>query len=118
MVVGGGMMAQAFLRFREDEQVVIFASGVSDSLEERRDAFDREKNLLRLIRNENPGRLLVYFGTCSVIDPDKRDTAYVRHKLEMESLLQTDKDPWMILRVPLAIGPLHRSRTLAQFLYE
>src|SRR3954471_21083606 len=100
MVIGGGMMAKAFSAFIPDREPVIFASGVSDSLEERSEAFTREKTLLRRIRDENPGRLVVYFGTCSVIDPDKRDSAYVRHKLEMESLLQNDKNPWMILRVP------------------
>ena len=61
---------------------------------------------------------MVYFGTCSVVDPDRRDTPYVQHKIEMESLLQNADGPWMILRLPLAIGPMHRSRTLAQFLYK
>ncbi len=118
MVIGGGMMAQAFSRFQEDKQVVIFASGVSDSLEERAEAFDRERILLKRARAENAGKLLVYFGTCSVVDPDRRDTPYVRHKLAMESLLQNSEGPWMTLRLPLAIGPVHRTRTLAQFLYE
>jgi len=117
MVVGGGMMAKAFSAFIPDRGVVVFASGVSDSLEVRSEEFAREKALLLRTRDANPGRLLVYFGTCSVVDPEKRDTPYVEHKLEMESLLQKGSDPWMILRVPLAIGPMHRSRTLAQFLY-
>lgn len=118
MVIGGGMMAQAFSAFLADSGIVIFASGVSDSLEDRLEAFDREKSLLQRTREENSGKLVVYFGTCSVVDPDRRDTPYVQHKLEMESLLQNSDGPWMILRLPLAIGPVHRTRTLAQFLYE
>lgn len=112
------MIATAFSGFIPDNSVVVFASGVSDSSEMREAAFDREKALLRRTRAENAGKLLVYFGTCSVADSDKRDTPYVLHKIAMERLLQESGDPWMVLRVPLAIGPMHRSRTLAQFLYE
>ncbi len=112
------MMATAFSGFAPDNGVVVFASGVSDSSEIREAAFDRERALLQRTRMESAGKLMVYFGTCSVADPDKRDTPYVRHKIAMERLLQESGDPWMVLRVPLAIGPMHRSRTLAQFLYE
>ncbi len=118
MIVGSGMMATAFSAFRPDSEVVIFASGVSDSLEVRPEAFDRERRLLVRTRAEHPGKLMVYFGTCSAVDPDRRDTPYVQHKLEMESLLEQSGEPWMILRVALAIGPIHRTQTLAQFLYE
>ena len=118
MIVGSGMMATAFAAFRPDSEVVIFASGVSDSLEVRPEAFDRERRLLVRTRAEHPGKLMVYFGTCSAVDPDRRDTPYVQHKLKMESLLEQSGEPWMILRVPLAIGPVHRTRTLAQYLFE
>jgi hypothetical protein len=60
----------------------------------------------------------VYFGTCSVHDPERQDTPYVRHKLAMESLLASAAGPWLVLRVPLAIGHNPGSRTLAQFLHE
>ena len=118
MVVGEGMMAQAFSEFSDDHRVVIFASGVSNSLETDPSAFAREKSLLLRTRAESPDKLLVYFGTCSVDDPDRRDTSYVVHKREMESLLVGSRSPWMVLRLPLAIGPGHRGPTLAQFLYE
>jgi nucleoside-diphosphate-sugar epimerase len=118
MVVGDGMMARAFSAFRDRADVVIFASGVSNSLEIDPAAFDREMELLKRIRADNPGALLVYFGTCSVDDPERRDTPYVQHKLKMETMLSVSERPWLVLRVPLAIGRNPRSRTLAQFLHE
>jgi GT2 family glycosyltransferase len=118
MIVGNGMMAKAFSGFAADPDVVIFASGVSNSLETGWPAFQREKDLLLRTRAAHPDALLVYFGTCSVHDPDRRDTPYVRHKLEMESLLAGFAQPWMVLRLPLALGPEHRSPTLGNFLYE
>jgi glycosyltransferase involved in cell wall biosynthesis/uncharacterized protein YbjT (DUF2867 family) len=118
MIVGNGMMAKAFSAFAGDPGVVIFASGVSDSLESRPEAFQRERDLLLRTRAAHPGALVVYFGTCSVHDPDRRDTPYVRHKLEMEALLAASPHPWLVLRVPLALGPEHRSPTLGNFLHD
>ena len=118
MVVGDGMMARAFSAYAADAGVIIFASGVSDSTETRESAFARERDLLQRTRARHPDELLVYFGTCSVEDPDRRDTPYVRHKLEMESLLRASPGSWLVLRLPLAIGPSHRGNTLANFLHD
>lgn len=117
MVVGHGMMAKVFAAFAGDPHVVIFASGVSNSLETDAAAFRREKELLLKTRAAHPDALVVYFGTCSVHDPDRRDTPYVRHKLEMEGLLARSTGPWLVLRLPLAIGPGHRGQTLAKYLH-
>lgn len=118
MIIGTGLLAQAFSGFAGDPGVVIFASGVSDSTEARPAAFRRESDLLRRVRAAHPDALLVYFGTCSVNDPDQRDTPYVRHKLAMEAQLKASPRPWIVLRLPLAIGPGHRGNTLAKFLHD
>ena len=112
------MIAKAFSAFAANREVVIFASGVSDSLETRAPAFQRERDLLERTRAAHPDALAVYFGTCSADDPDRRATPYVEHKLEMEALLAGKSQPWMVLRLPLAIGPEHRSPTLANFLHQ
>jgi nucleoside-diphosphate-sugar epimerase len=118
MIVGSGMMAQAFSAFRGDDEVLVFASGVADSLETRAEAFARERDLLQKTRAAFPEKLLVYFGTCSVEDPDRRESPYTAHKLEMEAILERSGSPWMVLRLPLAIGPGRRGRTLAPFLFD
>lgn len=118
MVVGDGMMATAFSAFRDSADVVVFASGVSNSLETDPAAFKRERELLQKVREGHPDALLVYFGTCSVDDPERRETPYVQHKLAMEALLAASRGNWLVLRIPLAIGRNPGSRTLAQFLYE
>ena len=112
------MMASAFRSYAGDPSVLVFASGVSDSTEVRAEAFRRESELLQRLRREYPDVLLVYFGTCSVVDPDQRESPYVRHKLAMESQLSAAPGPWLVLRLPLAIGPGHRGNTLAKFLHE
>jgi nucleoside-diphosphate-sugar epimerase len=118
MVVGNGLLARAFSCFRDEEGVVVFASGVSNSLEVDPEPFTRERQLLMRTRAENPEKLFVYFGTCSVDDPERRDTPYVAHKLALEKALATSPGPWLVLRLPLAIGRGQRGPTLAQFLHD
>ena len=118
MVVGNGLIAKAFAAFRDRQDVVVFASGVSNSLEIDPAAFRREADLLRRVRDEHPRALLVYFGTCSVEDEEQRNTPYVGHKIAMEGLLAASPGPWLVLRVPLAIGNNPGSRTLARFLHD
>jgi nucleoside-diphosphate-sugar epimerase len=87
-------------------------------METRAAAFARERDLLTRARTQHADKLLLYFGTCSADDPERRDSPYVAHKLAMESFLEDAGRPWMVLRLPLAIGPGHRGRTLAQYLYD
>src|SRR5882672_4521886 len=118
MVVGSGMMAQAFSAYAKNPRIVIFASGVSDSLETDSRAFSREQSLLAEVRNANSRALLVYFSTCSIEDAERRNTPYVKHKLAMESYLAKFPGQWLVFRLPLVIGHGHRGATFAQFLYR
>lgn len=118
MIVGSGMMARAFAAFRDAGNVLIFASGVSNSTANDLSAFVRERQLLEDARKTYPDALLVYFGTCSADDPDRAGTPYVRHKLAMESLVATIGGSWLTLRLHLAIGREGSPTTFAQFLYD
>ena len=88
IVIGDGLMARAFSGSDLPEGVVVFASGVSNSLETDLRQFKRERSLLEETLRQHPQATLVYFGTCSVYDPERSSTPYVRHKLEMESLIE------------------------------
>lgn len=75
MIVGNGLIASAFSSyFRDDPNVVVFASGVSNSRECRGEAFQRERQMLMdALRLE---KFMLYFSTCSVNDPELLDTPY------------------------------------------
>ncbi|MBL4621036.1 MAG: aminotransferase class I/II-fold pyridoxal phosphate-dependent enzyme [Immundisolibacteraceae bacterium] len=118
MIIGNGMIASAFFQFKTQDDVIIFASGVSDSLEEDSLEFQREHQLLIDVRWDNPGVLLVYFSTCSIADPDRIDTPYVLHKLRMEEELSSFGEPYVILRLPVVLGHTNKLTTLPYFLYS
>ncbi|MEJ2498930.1 MAG: hypothetical protein P8Y46_06430 [Sulfurovaceae bacterium] len=46
MIIGNGMLAHEFSDYKDDNDIIIFASGVSNSGETRESEFEREKELL------------------------------------------------------------------------
>lgn len=112
MIVGSGLLAQAFARYQSDDDTLIFASGVSDSLESKTAEYERETTLLKHYRQSHPEAQLVYFSTCSVVDPDRQDSAYVQHKIKMESALAQWAQPYLCLRLPAVLGPGGNNSTL------
>ena len=103
MIVGNGLIASLF-KDTDREDVVFFASGVSNSLETRPEEFLREENLVRKTIAENSDKTFVYFSTCSVYDSSKTGSDYVLHKLKMEQLIKESVEQYLILRVSNAVG--------------
>ena len=103
MIIGNGLIANLF-RENDRENVVFFASGVSNSLETEKSAFLREENLLRKTLEENPEKIFIYFSTCSIYDSSKNGSFYVNHKLRMEQIVEELSRNFLILRVSNAGG--------------
>ena len=99
MIIGNGLIARAFSRFKQRPDIHIFASGVSNSGEVLDAAFERERNLLQDVISRNPGGRVVYFGSCGVTSDSAGLTPYMRHKLRMESLV-TSSPTGLVLRLP------------------
>ena len=115
MIVGNGLIAKAFRDF-DQEGVIFYASGVSNSLETDEFQFLREESLIRKSIAENPGNLFVYFSTCSIYDSSKNGSAYVNHKLKMEHLVKSECAQFLIARVSNAVGNGGNQNTLINFL--
>jgi len=113
MIIGNGMLAKALIAIDADH-TVFFASGVSDSGEQRKEAFLRETILLRDVIESFPDKNLVYFSSCSVYEPTL--TAYAQHKLEMEKIIQGSCRNYSIFRLPQVVGFGGNPNTLLNFL--
>ena len=104
MVIGNGMLAQAFERYKDDDNIVIFASGVSNSKETDIDKYLREINMLydaSLLKSQSK---LIYFSTTSIFDPSLIDSAYIKHKREIEKIIENNFPNYLIFRLPQVIG--------------
>lgn len=115
MIVGNGVLANA-LKSADSEELLIFASGVSNSLETNNLEFNRELNLLKKNIEDFPEMKLIYFSTCSVYDGSKQESKYVLHKLNMEKYVQENAKKYLILRVGNAVGKGGNPNTLFNFL--
>jgi nucleoside-diphosphate-sugar epimerase len=116
MIIGNGLLANAFSpRYGADPNIIIFASGVSNSLEMETSSFDREQTLLNSLLKK-PASRIVYFGSCSSL-PSQNATPYLRHKYALEKLVATAPHG-LVLRLPQVVGRTTNPNTLTNFIYN
>jgi len=73
--------------------ITFFASGVSNSSEDRESEYQREKDLLL---KQDKSKRLVYFGSLAIF---YSDTRYAKHKREMEELVINNFPQYCIVRL-------------------
>lgn len=117
MVIGNGLIAKAFKQsFQKDQNILFFASGVSNSNENRSSEFEREKNLLIKSLEIYRDQTFIYFSSCDVYSTDH--SKYFSHKLNMENLVKTKAKKYYIFRLPQVVGKTKNTNTLIGFLYS
>lgn len=117
MVIGKGLIASVFGDVDSD-QVVFFASGVSNSLETDLNQFKREENLVLETLDKYPDQVFVYYSTCSIYDSSKYNSPYVLHKLHIEELIKEKAKQFLILRISNAVGKGGNPNLLMNYLYR
>lgn len=102
IIIGQGMIANAFKNCKvKDDNLLIFGSGVSNSLELSESEFKREKNLLLDVLKTYPQKKIVYFSSCAV---GLIDTPYYLHKQAMENIVIEKAELYLICRLPQVVG--------------
>ena len=118
MIVGNGQLARIFKNDAElPNDVVIFASGVSNSNCTDPNEFVKEEELLQKISEELNGKSIVYFSSCALSDIKYLDIPYYAHKLHMESIIKKQTGKFYIFRLPQVFGKLKEHPTLINFIY-
>lgn len=112
-IIGNGMIAKSFSSHVFSKDFLILAAGVSNSLEERATEFQREENLVIKAIKHCPGRKVIYFSTCSILQAIK--TPYIAHKMRMEKIIASESDSSVIVRLPQAVG-IVKNTTLVSYL--
>lgn len=113
MVVGNGAIAKIFEDFNDDNYV-IFASGVSNSEEKKNQEFLREENLIKTIIKQNPNKTIIYFSTVSIYT---KNTKYTKHKLRIEKIIK-EFNNYIILRIPQLLSPKGNKNNIINFFYN
>lgn len=125
-IVGNGMIAKGLINVsRIIDNVVIFASGVSNSLCEDQTEYNRECELLyrTIVECEKNNQKLVYFSSAGAIYGDFDEakdeesalfpkTTYGKYKVFFESIIVNSGIDYLILRLPNVIGPKQNKNQL------
>jgi len=115
-IIGNGLLANAFRNLKHEE-FIIFASGVSNSQEEKASEYDRELELLKSTMLKYPNKQLVYFSTCSIYDKTLTNDLYVSHKINMENFIQANYNNYYIFRLSHVVGNTS-NQTIVNFIYS
>jgi len=115
MVIGNGMIANRFASYKNTDDIIIFASGVSNSKETVEENFLREFTLLKKTIKEHPKNILVYFSTCSVEDTDLALAPYVIHKKKVEAFIKQNAAKYYLFRISNLAGTSNNPYTLLNY---
>ncbi|MEY8673118.1 NAD(P)-dependent oxidoreductase [Francisella philomiragia] len=118
MVVGNGQLAQAFYKYKDNDSIVVFASGVSNSSCTEQKEFDRERKLLETILKDNSDKKFIYFSSCALSADEYPKNSYYAHKIQMESIIKELSDKYFIIRLPQLFGNLKLHNTLINYIYH
>lgn len=115
MIIGSGLVANS-LKNIDSDNILFFASGVSNSLETRDSEFEREFSLLKNSMADHPHIKLIYFSTLSINDLSKQNSPYVIHKRKIEEFIKTNHEKYLILRIGNIVGKGGNPNTLFNYL--
>lgn len=115
MIVGSGLLAREFSGYSDRSDVVVFASGVSNSNEVLESNFNRELILLNKTIVGNKEKQFVYFSSCDVVDVNTNTSPYFLHKLKMEQVVKSLCDSYCIFRLPQVIGYTENNNSLVNY---
>ena len=109
------MIGKRFGAYQNDDRFVIFASGVSNSKNRIAATYDREIQLLKRTIEAQKGKIIVYFSTCSLYDPEEERSPYVAHKKRVEDIIQSNCKRFHIFRVSNLVGSSGNPNTVLNF---
>jgi len=118
MIIGNGFMANGFRNMDRDD-IIVFASGVSNSKLTDKEQFQREEHILTKALSDNGSkRTIIYFSTYSINDPSVASETYISHKKAMETYIQSSASRYLILRTSNIIGRSYNPFTITNYLYN
>lgn len=116
MIIGHGLIAKEFLQYKKKiKNIILFASGVSNSNNKNKKQFSREIKKLKQYLNYK--KKIIYFSSIDTLN-HKKKTAYINHKRYCENLITKSNSPYLIVRTTQIVGKSKNKNTLFNFLIE
>ena len=119
-IVGSGFIASKFKRyhgFLKKNNTVVYASGISNSLEINKKKLRKEIVKLDKFLDQNQKKL-IYISTYSVADSSRVKKKYVKNKIKIEKMIVKKSKNYLIIRMPEIIGRSKNPYTLTNFFFK
>lgn len=114
--MGNGLVARAFQPLLEQHNnLLLFASGVSNSSETDESEYRREELLLETCIRQFHDKKLIYFSTISVMDPFMQNNPYMKFKLKIEAKINASVRDFLLIRAPNLVGHGGNPNTLLNY---
>lgn len=97
MIIGNGLISNAFKEYSNNDDYLIFASGVSNSGEDRDSEFKREFLLIK--EYITTYSKFIYFSTIN-----DGNSKYFIHKRNIENYISANSKNYLIFRLPNVVG--------------
>ena len=119
-IVGSGFIAKSFKRknnFLKKNNCILYAAGVSNSNNMDQSLFDKDFFRLKNIKMLSRIRKIIYISSCSVTDPSRNKSLYLKKKIDNEKYIKKNFTKYLIIRLPEIIGKNKNKNTLVNFFY-
>lgn len=118
MIIWNGLIAKAFEYYKENDNILVFASWVSNSQNKDLNEFEREINLLKDNLENNKNKLFIYISSCSIEDETLKDSLYVKHKINAENIIKNNSNSYLIIRTSNPVWFTKNKNTFLNFLFN
>lgn len=120
LIIGSGFIAKKFRKyskFFKKNGVIIYAAGISNSLETNTKNFKKEINRFEKFY-KSCKKKIIYISTYSVNDYSRLSKRYVKNKIKIEKIITKKVGNYLIIRLPEIVGNNNNPHTLTNFLYN
>ena len=120
-IIGNGFLAKKFKKYNyffKKKNYFIYLAGVSNSGENNLNNFKKDYNRINsFIKNLKESKL-IYISSCSIFDPNRNKSLYIRNKIKIEKLIKKRCKNFIIIRLPEIVGKSKNKNTLTNFFYS
>ena len=100
-IVGNGFLAKKFKKnnlFFKKKNYFIYLAGVSNSNEKKLNNLQKDFNRIKFFIKNIKNSKIIYVSSCSIFDPNRRNSLYLKNKIKIEKLIKDKCDNFLIIR--------------------
>jgi nucleoside-diphosphate-sugar epimerase len=120
-IIGNGFLAKKFRKYNsffKKKNYFIYVAGVSNSSEKNLNNLNKDFNRVKFFIKNIKNSKIIYVSSCSIFDPNRRNSLYLKNKKKIEKLIKEKCDNFLIIRLPEIVGKSKNKNTLTNFFYS